>query len=99
MRTEGFRASVDRDNGITVVRLSGEIDLATAPRLGELLGSCRGPTVVDCAALTFLDSSALAILAKAHRSNPTLTLRRLPRQCRRVVDIAGLTRLVALEER
>jgi anti-sigma B factor antagonist len=92
-------ASVIRHNGITILGLAGELDVATAPRLSEVLAECRGPLVLDCASLRFLDSSGLALLAETHRHNESLTLRRVTRSCRRVIDIAGLNFLVALEER
>ena len=99
MQAGGFCASVARRNGVVVVRVAGELDLANAPQLQEVLRTCHGPTVVDCTDLTFIDSSGIATLVEAHRSNGTITLRHLTPMCRKVIDIGGLKRLVALEER
>jgi len=54
-----------------VVTVGGEIDLVTAPELGEVVGGVleRGPgvLVVDLRAVEFLSSSGLQVLAGAHR--------------------------------
>jgi anti-sigma B factor antagonist len=50
----------------TVLSVSGEIDISTAPRLLEALadldGSARETLVLDLTAVSFLDSSALGAL-------------------------------------
>jgi len=97
--SEHFSASVIRHNGITILGLAGELDLASEPDLREVLDACHGPVVLDCTSLTFVDSAGLALLATTHRTNGSLTLRRVSRPCRRAIDIAGLSYLVALEER
>jgi anti-anti-sigma factor len=55
----------------TVVSVTGEVDLQTAPRLGETLEEVRAGTpaliVVDLSKVDFLDSSGLGVLATAHR--------------------------------
>ena len=92
--TGGFSASVIRNNGITMVGLAGELDMATAPRLQALFKELHGPVVVDCARLSFLDSSGLSVFAAASGMNGSVTLRNLSPACRRVVDICGLGSLV-----
>ncbi len=54
-----------------VVTVGGEIDLVTAPELGEFVGGVLerepGVLVVDLRAVDFLSSSGLQVLAGAHR--------------------------------
>jgi len=61
--------------------------------------SCPGPLLLDCEHLTFLDASGLRVLAETVRSNGTLTLRHVAPDIRRVLNIARMDSLVALEER
>jgi len=50
------------------VRVSGDVDLATAPQLAEVLGQFANGTLrVDLSEVTFLDSSGLRTLLHAHR--------------------------------
>src|SRR5215475_9651470 len=51
-----------------LVKVSGEVDLATAPQLAEVLGQFANGTLrVDLSGVTFLDSSGLRTLVRAHR--------------------------------
>lgn len=51
----------------TVVSVSGEVDVATAPELDEKLATVAASprVVVDLSGVTFLDSSGLGVLIKA----------------------------------
>ncbi|GLU46283.1 STAS domain-containing protein [Nocardiopsis ansamitocini] len=55
-----------------VIRLSGEIDMATGPALGELIrrsGSSQAlprPVIIDLSHVAFLDSAGLRSLCMAH---------------------------------
>jgi anti-sigma B factor antagonist len=59
----------DAGDGVTVVTLAGELDLAAAPvlreRLAEAAGSAERGVVLDMAEVTFVDSSALRELLRA----------------------------------
>ena len=55
---------------ILIVEAVGEIDLATAPRLGEAIDATTDTTkrvIVNLSEVTFLDSSALNALVHARR--------------------------------
>ena len=60
-----------RSNGQAVVHVHGEIDLYTAPQLWETLDAAIAGTphelVIDLSDVTFLDSSGLAVLVRAHK--------------------------------
>jgi anti-sigma B factor antagonist len=64
-----FRIDERSEQGVPVIAVIGEIDVATAPQLRESLHGVIGeehPTVVlDLLAVTFLDSTALGVLVGA----------------------------------
>ena len=48
-----------------MVRVAGELDMATAPRLDECLaGLGRQPVTLDLSALTFMYSGGIAVITK-----------------------------------
>lgn len=58
--------------GATVLHVKGDLDLATAPALGSVIGEVGMPThlVIDLTECGFLDSSGMRVLAVAHRDAP-----------------------------
>jgi anti-sigma B factor antagonist len=56
--------------GAAVLHVSGELDLATAPRLEEAVASAghAAPIVIDLSGCTFLDSAGMRSLVNASRS-------------------------------
>ena len=84
------------------VRVSGEVDLSTAPELERALVQeiCAAREVLlDLSGVSFIDSSglhAIVTAARAAQSNGgALSLdSRLPDQARRVLEITGLQSLV-----
>jgi anti-sigma B factor antagonist len=81
----------------TVVSVSGEVDVATAPALRDCLGQVierdSGVVVVDLLQVTFIDSTGLGVLIGAHKrcADNGRDLRIL-----KVFDITGLTELFAI---
>lgn len=63
-----------QQEGVQVVRLSGELDVATAPqfeeRLFALLDTNPAAVVVDLSSLSFLDSKGLAAFLRATARRP-----------------------------
>jgi stage II sporulation protein AA (anti-sigma F factor antagonist) len=99
------RIETGREGGRVVVRAEGEIDVRTAPglrrALDEAVAAGSGDLVVDMAAVTFLDSSGLGVLLGRLRRMPPgrrLVLRRPRPTVRALLDLAGVTRLVAVED-
>ena len=85
----------------TTVSVAGELDTSNAARLRHELDSAAGPDlVVDCAGLTFVDSSGLTVLMAVHRAREldgcTMHLQNVNGPPRRMLEIVGL--LDALEE-
>ena len=60
---------VDTDGGTATVRLAGELDVHTAPQLGEILLQAQeggaDTVVIDVAELRFCDSSGIQVLVQA----------------------------------
>lgn len=57
-----------------VVRVAGEVDADTAPRLAAALRAarpCGDPLVVDLGRVTFLGAAGVRVLADAVRTGPT----------------------------
>jgi anti-sigma B factor antagonist len=87
---------------VTVV---GEIDSSSAPLLRELLDTLFEGTlsdlVIDLAAVTFLDSAGLCVLAAAHRragSDVRLRVLASSRAVIRPLQITGLWQLLHAEQ-
>lgn len=69
--TDTMTTSVADHDGVTVLTVTGEIDLATAPALETAIDAAleTGPAalVVDLAAVSFLASAGMAALVAAHQ--------------------------------
>jgi anti-anti-sigma factor len=79
----------------------GELDIATAPELVELLDRFRrlGHAVaLDLAEVTFMDSTGLTTLMDAHlaaeRNGWRFEIKRASQAVQRVFDLAGVGRLL-----
>ena len=62
---------IQGDGGVSVLALSGELDIARTPRMSvainEILRSRPAGVVIDLCAVSFADSTGLALLLNAHR--------------------------------
>lgn len=86
--------------------LSGEIDHHGARAMMEALDRAIGTHLplrleLDLSGVSFMDSSGLALLIRIHRAmqglGGSLRVTRIPAQPRRVLDAAGLDRLIPME--
>lgn len=90
------------DRGRTVVELSGELDLFTAPLLRDVLlaldGESRYYLAIEMSALRFLDSSGLGVLVGATKravaGGGGLCLVAVPERMLRTLRITGLLRVM-----
>lgn len=91
------------DAGGDTVIVRGEIDMATAPKLRDLLnqlvdsGSTR--ILLDCRGLAFLDSSGIGVLVAVRKrlgDDGVLTLEAPPAHVRKVLDLTGVSAHVAI---
>lgn len=94
---------VERD-GWAVLAVSGEVDVATAPRLRErlieLVNSGRHRIVVDLSGVEFLDSTGLGVLVGALKRVRThdgeLALVCAEPRILKVFEITGLTKVFTM---
>ena len=67
----GLNVQRESNGEVELLAVSGEVDIASAPRLisslNEALGECESPLVVDLSDVAFMDSTGLALLLNAHR--------------------------------
>lgn len=93
------------EDATLVVRLTGELDAATAPDVDqfvelEVAAAQPGRLVLDVADVTFVDSSGLAVLLALRSCAPDgrLVLRGARRQLRRLLEITGADAVLAIEQ-
>ncbi len=89
--------------GAVVLRVSGELDLASAPRLEEALAAVSAdPTVIDLSQCTFLDSSGVRVLASAGRgiseSGRRFALVTTDPGLLRIFEITGVDSMLAVHQ-
>jgi anti-sigma B factor antagonist len=95
----------ERPAGRTLV-VSGEIDIATAPRfraqLEALIAEAHSPALVDLSAVTFFDSSGLAALLAvrkaAERTDVVLVLVNPAPLARRVLEVTAVDGLFEIRD-
>jgi anti-sigma B factor antagonist len=93
-----FEIDVTEDDESTLVRVTGEIDLATSPQLREALDRAIGDGValvrLDMTGVTFLDSSGISVLVDAQQrlqdDSARLVLHGVGDRIKRVLEISGL---------
>lgn len=97
---EVFEFGVEDIQGVHVVRLHGELDVANADRLREFLIEVAGSTVeVDLTDLRFMDASGIGALLGARQvitdGGNEFVVRGANGEVRRILDICGVSFLLA----
>jgi len=95
---QDFNIGVASGEAETVVTVTGEVDMQTAPllkdRLFELVETGVPRIVVDLGATSFMDSTGLAVLVRAllrmHTQKGELVLRAPQERVRKILRISGL---------
>ena len=112
MAEEPFTLELDLRGETAVVRMTGELDLATAPRLREcVLGLIQpsgeepgsvGTVVLDLSDVSFVDSTGLGVIAASRqrvaRVGGELILRAPQPNTVKVLQITGLDRVFTIEQ-
>ena len=101
----GFHPGSDHPDGAVVVRLQGELDMATAPQLRRVLDAALdarpAELAVDLQDLTFADSTGIRVLLEASRraqdAGCSLVLRSPRRSVRKALRLTGMDQLVDVE--
>jgi len=87
-----------------VVRVSGDLDLASVPQLraclAEQLGQGHARLVLDLSRVTFCDSTALGVFVGAHRRATAdgggIEFRHPPAALRHLFTVSGLDRVLCV---
>jgi anti-anti-sigma factor len=101
-----FRLEVTSKGGATVVRVHGELDLATSPGLEqelERLAEDHAPLlIVDLAELDFMDSTGLSVLVRAQQrveeGGHRFGLINSSQQVQRLLTLTGVRDRLVLDE-
>lgn len=99
-----FEMRIKQEEGATVIELIGDLDFHTARRLREQLLELHtqgsNNVVLDMSQLEFIDSSGLSVLVaglkRLRNSDGNLSLRSIPDQTRRVLEVSGLSRVLSI---
>ena len=95
-----------QENRVLTARISGELDHHAARQVMQQLeahidAALPGELTVDLSALTFTDSSGIAVLLRAHKNMGRLgggmRVIHTPPQAEKVFRAAGLQRLITFE--
>lgn len=98
--------TIDKQNGATVISIRGDVDHHSARTIMENIDHTVSSAlpmhlVLDLSNVTFMDSSGIAVLLRALRQMDQLgghlRVVGIPPQPRRVLDAAGIGRLITLE--
>ncbi len=95
---EAFSVSLSNDDSLFVIELFGELDLATAPELQQVIARAEESSavriLVDLSGLHFLDSSGISVLIGESRRSQAGTDRlrflRAAGQAERTLALCGL---------
>jgi anti-sigma B factor antagonist len=102
-----FSIDVAQVDGRTVLELTGELDLATAPELEEAISARVGagePVVLDLRRLEFMDSSGVRALVAGHNAakeaGGSLVIVRAASgtEVDRVIDVSGIAGALGMVE-
>jgi len=100
-----MKVGVTRDGDAHVLIVSGDVDLETSPELWAQLRQelRRGPVVVDLSAVSYIDSSGVAVLIQglklAQKNKEKFTLRHPSSRVMAVLDLAQLPKLFDIQDR
>jgi anti-anti-sigma factor len=90
----GYEVSALPD-GVTLLKLSGELDMGTLealkPAVDQAVSEVTEKLIVDISAVSFADSSAIAMWVEWAGRVPEIELRNASALIRRIIEAMGLT--------
>ena len=91
-----FAVAVERRDDCVVVRVEGELDMASATELEEAVSPVTSApyVVVDLSACTFLDSAGMRVLAATMRQVPRVSVVATDPAVLRVLEISAVDTMV-----
>ncbi|HWM23151.1 MAG TPA: STAS domain-containing protein [Ilumatobacteraceae bacterium] len=88
------------DEGSVVIRVTGEIDIATADIIRQAVAVATEPRparlVFDLLAVDFIDSSGLAVLLEAAKTADSVRIDPASNIVRRVIEATGLSEMFGM---
>lgn len=100
-----MQASINNENNLSVLTLSGEVDLAESPKARQHIIECLGGgshLLVDLSAVVYIDSSGIASLVEglqlARDKNLKFGLVNVSRAATQVLKLARLDRVFPIYE-
>lgn len=96
-----FKISIEDREGISVLRVSGEIDLATHEELTGRIRTAAAdskPVVIDLSGCGFIDSSGIRALLLGEREAKTIAVAGANDQVKRVFEMTGVTQALELHD-
>ena len=94
-----LKISVESREGASIVRVSGEVDLASHEQLTDRLreaAAANGPVVVDLSRCSFIDSSGIRALLLGEREADRFALAGAGEQVKRVLEMTGVGQAVPI---
>jgi anti-anti-sigma factor len=96
---DGSAVEIDYSDGVTIIKICGELDIAKASvlrdRIAQAIGDKAAVVLVDLAGLEFCDSGGISLLVltcKRVRANGgTFALTHLQPSVRRAFELTGVT--------
>ncbi len=89
------------DDGAPVIRVVGEVDLATAELVRSVVVDAiktdPARVVFDLSGVGFMDSSGISVLLEAIKLATSVQIRRPSEAVRRVIEVTGLTEVLQIE--
>jgi anti-sigma B factor antagonist len=91
----------EASTGAPVIAIRGEVDLSNAASLqrqiDQILGVDVDRVVLDLGALTFIDSSGIAVLVRLHNQVGSVQVRNPTAVVRRIIKVTGLEEVFGLQ--
>jgi len=88
--------------GVPTIKLSGEIDMANVDALRRVIEPvvARSPArvIFDLGALTFMDSSGIALLLQVSAKTGSVRVRQPSQLVRRMIDATGLSDVLVVDD-
>jgi anti-anti-sigma factor len=90
------------DDGVPIIRLSGEIDMSNVDALRRTIEPvvARAPdrVIFDLSTLSFMDSSGIALLLQVSAKSKSVRVRKPSPLVQRMIDATGLTEILQVEQ-
>lgn len=87
-----------REDGTVILRLSGELDVTNADEVRAAVTAAMGSeparVIIDLAALTYMDSSGVALILSVAQAADEVEIRRPTAIVRRLMELTGITEIL-----